>query len=127
MATTAKTIVPDTKTKGQKRKPMSKAHKAKLAASLADWRASLTDEDKAELRARTAAAHKARWDSMSERERRDRLAGVKAWHAQQRAAKKAEAKAAPKVGPKAKAAKPATATEVSESPAPARARKAVAK
>ena len=50
MATTAKVIVPDTKAKGQKRrKPLSKAHKAKLASALADWLSSLTEEDKAEL------------------------------------------------------------------------------
>ena len=50
MATTAKVIVPDTKAKGQKRrKPLSKAHKEKLASALADWRASLSEEDKAEL------------------------------------------------------------------------------
>ena len=39
---TAKTIVPDTKPKSQKqRRPLSKAHKAKLAAALASWRATL--------------------------------------------------------------------------------------
>jgi hypothetical protein len=42
MATTATRIVPDPKTMGQKpkRKPVSKAHKAKLAATLASRRAS---------------------------------------------------------------------------------------
>lgn len=47
MATTATRIVPDTRPKGQKArpKPLSKAHKAKLAAALATWRASLTEED----------------------------------------------------------------------------------
>jgi hypothetical protein len=48
MATTAKSIVPAPKDKGQKaRKPMTKQHKAKLVAALANWRASLTDEDRA--------------------------------------------------------------------------------
>lgn len=97
MATTAKRIVPEATAKGQKRrKPLSKAHKARLVAALANWRALLTDEDKAALAERNAAAHKARWDSMSERERKARLAGVKAWQREQKAAKRAAANAAPK-------------------------------
>lgn len=90
MATTAKTIVPD------KKKPLSRAHRAKLTSALANWRASLTDAERAELKARTAATHRARWDNMTEKERKARLAGVKAWQAQQRAAKRAAAKTAPK-------------------------------
>ena len=126
MATTAKTIVPEPKAKGQKRrKPLTKSHKAKLASALADWRASLTQEDKAELRTRNAAAHKARWNSLSKREKADRLAGVRAWQAAQRAAK-AKPKARPKVAAKAPAAKPSRATEVSESAA-RKGRKAAAK
>ena len=76
MATTATRIVPDRKAKGQTRKPMSKAQKAKLAAALKAWRDSLSDEDKAELRARNAEKHRERWNSMSEAERTERLAGV---------------------------------------------------
>jgi len=121
MATTAKTIVPD------KKKAQSKAHRAKLASALANWRASLTDEDRAELKARTAATHRARWDNMTEKERKARLAGVKAWQAQQRAAKRAAAKTAPKApvmpsGSKAPA-KGSRAVSVGSTPA----RKAAAK
>jgi hypothetical protein len=54
MATTAKTIVPDRK------KALSKAHRAKLASALANWRASLTEAERAELKVRTAATHRAR-------------------------------------------------------------------
>lgn len=126
MATTAKTIVPEPKAKGQKRrKPLSKAHKAKLASALADWRASLTDDDKAELKARNAATHKARWDNLSKREKADRLAGVRAWQAAQRAAKP-KPKARPNVAAKAPAPKPSRATEVSESAPRKRSRKAAA-
>jgi hypothetical protein len=112
MATTAKTIVPESQPKG--RKALSKAHKAKLAAALAEWRASLTEEDRAALRERNAAAHKERWNNMSERERKDRLAGVKAWQRQQKAAKRAAAKAAPKAAPKARAAKGSSAASGGE-------------
>ena len=94
MATTAKSIVPDTKAQGQKRrKPLSKAHKAKLAAALANWRASLTDEDRAAQAERMRQAHRDRWDGMTAKEKAAALAGVKAWQAKQRAAKRAAAKA----------------------------------
>ena len=138
MATTAKGILPQqagTSSAGSKgskgRRPLTKAHKAKLAAALADWRAALTDEDKAALRERNAATHKERWNNLSERERRDRLAGVKAWQRQQKAAKRAAAKAASKPAPKAnptgKGAKASSPASVGESQPRARGRKAAAK
>jgi len=126
MATTATPIVP--------RKPkraLSKAHRAKLVSALAKWRASLTEEERAELSARTAATHRARWDNLTERERKAWLAGVKAWQAQQRAAKRAAAKATPKApvmasGTKAPA-KGSRADSVGETPSRAgRTRKAAA-
>jgi hypothetical protein len=79
MATTATRIVPDPTAKGQKRKPMFMAQKAKLAAALKGWRDSLTDEDRAELKRRNREAQQARWNAMLDRERKDRLAGLKAW------------------------------------------------
>ena len=57
---------------------MSKARKATLAAALKRWRDSLTPEAKAELAERVRQTQRQRWLNMSERERRDRLAGVKA-------------------------------------------------
>ena len=134
MASTAKGIVPDPQPSDQKRrKPMSKQHKAKLVSALEKWRASLSDEERAELKRRNREAQQARWDAMTDRERRDRLAGVKKWQAEQRAAKRAAAKAKP--GPKANTTKaPRTAedrTKLGESaaptPAPKQSRKAVAK
>lgn len=133
MATTAKSIVPDTRPKGQKRrKPLSKATKAKLAAALANWRASLTDEDRAALAERTREASRVRWEGKTAKEKAAAMAGVKAWQAQQRAAKRAAAKAAPKPEPKRgakpKAAKPSPADSVGESAArKGRTRKAAAK
>jgi hypothetical protein len=47
MATTAKSIVPDGKDKD--RKPLSKAHKAKLAAAPKEWHDGLTVGDVAGL------------------------------------------------------------------------------
>lgn len=127
--TTAKAIVPQPK--ATTKKPMTKAHKAKLVSALEKWRASLSDEERAELKRRNREAQQARWDAMSDRERRNRLAGVKKWQAEQRAAKRAAAKA--KAAPKANPTKaPRTAedrTELGESaaptPAPKRSRKAV--
>jgi len=124
MATTAKTIVPD---KPKTKKPISKAHKAKLAAALANWRASLTDKDREAWRAQNRTTHQQRWAAMTKKERDARLAGVRAWQAAQRAAKAAKAKAAPKVAAKAVPRKRSRATEVSESATPARTRKAAAK
>jgi hypothetical protein len=134
MATTATRIVPDRANKGdpgkgqQKRKPMSKSHKAKLVKALKEWRDGLSDEERAELAERNRQTHKDRWASMSKRERDARLAGVRKWQAEQRAAKKAAAKGAPKADPKTAPGKGSTATSVGESAATARrSRKAVAK
>jgi hypothetical protein len=130
MATTAKGIVPAPKAKGQKvRKPMTKQHKAKLVAALANWRASMTDEERAELAERNRQRHQQKWAGMTKKERDARLAGVRAWQAEQRAAKRAAAKAkpTPKAGARKAPAKPSPATEVSESAARAGTRKAVAK
>jgi hypothetical protein len=109
------------------RKPLTKAHKAKLAAALNRWRAGLTDKDKEELKERNKAAHKTRWANMSKRERDERLAGVRAWQAEQRAAKaaaekaaKAAAKPKPKAGAKTAPPKAARRSEVSEKLARAR-------
>ncbi len=66
MATTAKRIVPDPKPKDQKqRKPLSRAHKAKLVAALAKWRTGLTDEEPAELAERNRQTQRDRWHKMS--------------------------------------------------------------
>ncbi|HEX7066594.1 MAG TPA: hypothetical protein VF295_00180 [Candidatus Limnocylindria bacterium] len=128
MATTTETgIVPDKGKRGHRRKPLSKAQKAKLAASLAKWRASLTDEDRAALSERMRQQNKARWDAMSKKEKAAALAGVKAWQAEQRAAKAAKAKPAPKARANAKARKAAPLEEIGESAAPKRTRKAAAK
>jgi hypothetical protein len=121
MATTAKPIVPD------KKKPLSKAHRAKPASALAIWRASLTDEDRAELKARTAATHRARWDNMTEKERKAQLAGVKAWQAHQRAAKRAAAKASRKAPVMASATKAPSKGSRAVSVGSTPARKAAAK
>lgn len=131
-ATTAKGILPDSTGKG-KRKQLSKAHKAKLVSALAKWRASLSDEDREALKERTREAQQARWNAMSEREKGDRLAGVKAWQKAQRDAKRAAAKAKPAPKPRATKAprKAEDRTERGEgpvsAPAPKRTRKAVAK
>lgn len=133
MATTAKNIVPDATPKDQKqRKPISKRHKAKLVSALDRWRSGLTDEERAELAERNRQTQKARWDSMSKKEKDARLAGVRAWQEAQRAKKRAEAKAKPasKTGAKKAPAQPSSAASVGESPVPARGRrtrKAVAK
>jgi uncharacterized protein YhaN len=109
-----------------KRKALSKATKAKLAASLAAWRASLTPEAKAELRERSRRTQQERWASMSQRERRDALAGVKAWQRAQRDAKRAKPSGTPKASPKAEATTPAEQLPVGRS-ASRRSRKTVAK
>ena len=123
MATTAKAIVPQAKP--TTKKPLSKAHKARLVSGLEKWRASLTDEERAELAERNRQTHRERWNNMSERERKERLAGVRAWQKEQRAKKRAAAKAkpAPKIDPKKAPAKPSSAAEVSESAVPARGRR----
>lgn len=124
MATTPSRSVPDAGKQGQPgRKPPTKAHRAEMASALAKWRASLTPEAKAKLGERIRETQQQRWLNMSERERRDRLAGVKAWQRAQRAAKRAKAKASPKASPKAEAPTPAAAT----SAPPRRTRKAVTK
>jgi len=105
------------------RKPLTKAQKAKMQAGLKRWRDSLTDE----ARAAKSAQAKSRWAAMSKKEQAASLAGVQAWHAEQRAAKADKAKPAPKPGSKTAARKRSRATEVSESPTRARTRKAVAK
>ena len=117
MATTAKGIVPDPKAKGQKaRKPMSKQLKARLVAGLKEWRDGLSEEERANLAERTRQTHKERWANLTERQRHDRLAGVRAWQKEQRSKKRAAAKAkpAPKVDPKKAPRKAAKRTEVSE-------------
>jgi hypothetical protein len=130
MATTAKTIVPAHTASGQKRKPMTKQHKAKLVAGLATWRASLTDDERAELAEQSRTAHRERWAKMTKKERDPRLAGVRAWQAEQRAARAAKerpaakAKPAPRVRATKAPAKPSPRTEVSESAVPAGTRKA---
>ena len=129
-ASTAKAIVPQANAATKKALP--KAHTAKLLTGLELWRASLTAEDREALNERNRQTHCERWKNMSERERKDRLAGVRAWQKEQRAKKRAAAKAkpAPKVDPKKAPPKPSSATEVSESAVPARAcrtGKAVAK
>jgi hypothetical protein len=135
MATTAKPIVPESTGSGQKgRKPMTKAHKRRLVSALDQWRASLTPEQKEELRMVNKLKQKARWDNMSDRERKERLAGVRKWQAEQRAAKraaekaaKAAAKDAPKAGAKKAPGKGSRRTERGESAARALGRKAAAK
>jgi hypothetical protein len=115
MATTAKSIVPAPKAKGQKaRKPMTKQHKAKLVAALANWRVSLTDEDREALAEQSRKVHQERWSKMTKQERDARLAGVRAWQAQQRAAKADKAKPVPKVGARKAPPKDSRRTEVSE-------------
>ena len=138
-ATTAKGILPETKGNDQpapgqrKRKPLSRAHKAKLVSALEKWRASLSDEQRQALKERNRDAQQARWNAMSDREKRDRLAGVKAWQKEQRAKKLAAAKAkpAPKAGTTKGRRKAENRTERGESAVPAlapkRTRKAVAK
>jgi hypothetical protein len=85
-----------------------------MAAALKRWRDSLTPEDRAELAERTRQTQRDRWNSMSEREKRDRLAGLKAWQREQRKAKRdaarAKAAAEPKASPKAKARRGSTRT-----------------
>ena len=107
MATTAKSIVAETKGSGQNgRKPMSKAHKRKLVSGLDQWRASLTPEQKAELAEKQRQKHRAAWASMPKEERDARLAGVRAWQQAQREKKQAEAKPKPAPKPRAKKAPP---------------------
>lgn len=116
MATTPTRSVADRGKQGQPaRKPLSAKTKAKLAASLDKWRAGLTPEAKAELAERNRQSHQQRWLNMSERERRDRLAGVKAWQRAQRDAKRAAAKAEPKASPKPAPKGAARATSVGRS------------
>ncbi len=96
MATTPTPSVADTGKKGQR--PTTAANEA-----LAKWRASLTPEAKAEMAERIRETQRQRWLNMSERERRDALAGVKAWQRAQRDAKRAKAKTPPKASAKAEA------------------------
>jgi hypothetical protein len=125
--TTEGSIVPDKGKQGHRRKPLSKAQKAKLAASLKRWRDSMSADERAELAERMRQRNKARWEAKSKKEKAAALAGVKAWQAEQRAAKAAKAKPAPKAGAKAKARKATPLEEIGESPAPKRGRKAAAK
>lgn len=104
MATTPTHSVPDAGKQSQPgRKAPTKA--TKMQPALAKWRAGLTPEAKAELAERIRETQRQRWLNLSERERRDRLAGVKAWQREQRKAKRdaarAKAKAPAKAGPKA--------------------------
>ena len=74
MATTAKRILPDDNKRdhhaaGQrKRKPMTRAHKAKLVKALRDWR-SMSEEERAELAERTRQTQRERWANMTKKER----------------------------------------------------------
>ena len=67
MATTATRILPPTKAEGQrpKRKPLSRAHRVKLANALNDWLASLTDHDTAALAERNRQTHQELVDSIA--------------------------------------------------------------
>ena len=118
MATTANGILPRTGKEGHppSRKPMSKAHKAKLRAALANWRASLTDEEREALKERNRQTHQERWAGMTKKERDAGLAGVRKWQAEQRAAKRVapKAKPAPKIDPKKAPAKRSRAASVGE-------------
>ncbi len=58
MVTTAKGIVPDPTAKGQKqRKPLSKAHRAKLVKALNAWRRDAHDPSPCALRRLYRGAH----------------------------------------------------------------------
>ena len=121
MATAPIPSVPDRARKGHPgRKPMSKATKAKLAAALKRWRDNLTAEDRAELAARS----RAKWDNLNDKERRARLAGVRAWRKTQRAAARAKAKRPANAGAKPKGTTPSPHAS-SDRGASRRSRKAV--